>query len=133
MQELLQTEWQDETDRFLDNRFEEQVAPTPKNSELPPGLLRYVVAEWQQLRRRETRQGGALLNSVASAPALVVASSSSNNNSGSCSGKTFRKQTRVQQQQQQQRRRHLAGAPPSVSKESGKGDDENENAPLLDV
>jgi hypothetical protein len=45
VQELLQTEWQDETDRYLDNRFEVRVAPTPRNSDLPPGLLRYVVAQ----------------------------------------------------------------------------------------
>ncbi|KAL4529164.1 hypothetical protein Ndes2437A_g03676 [Nannochloris sp. 'desiccata'] len=118
LEELLQTEWQDETDRFLDNRYEERVAPTPKNSELPPGLLRYVVAEWhQQIQRRETssRQGLPLLSTVASAPALV-----SSRISDSGAGKSFRRQTRVQQRQQQQHR-HLAGAPPNISNESGEG------------
>jgi metal transporter CNNM len=59
LEELFQTEFQDETDRYTNNRFEERVAPTPRNSELPPGLLRYVVAERQRLQihhRRETRQ-----------------------------------------------------------------------------
>lgn len=131
VQELLQTEWQDETDRFLDNRYEERVAPTPKNSELPPGLLRYVVAEWhQQIQRRETssRQGLPLLSTVASAPALV-----SSRISDSGAGKSFRRQTRVQQRQQQQHR-HLAGAPPNISNESGEGGGvDDENVPLLDV
>ncbi|KAG7672261.1 hypothetical protein Ndes2526B_g06751 [Nannochloris sp. 'desiccata'] len=131
LEELLQTEWQDETDRFLDNRYEERVAPTPKNSELPPGLLRYVVAEWhQQIQRRETssRQGLPLLSTVASAPALV-----SSRISDSGAGKSFRRQTRVQQRQQQQHR-HLAGAPPNISNESGEGGGvDDENVPLLDV
>ncbi len=70
LEELFQTEFQDETDRYFDTRFEERVAPTPRNSELPPGLLRYVAAERQSLQihqrswqprhladRRKTMQG----------------------------------------------------------------------------
>lgn len=126
MQELLQTEWQDETDRFLDNKFEEQVAPTPKNSELPPGLLRYVAAEWQQIQRRESRQG-PFLKSIASAPTVIV--SRSNSGGGKVSGKISRKKSRMKQQ----KHHHLAGALPNLLRENGEGGRDNENAPYLDV